>query len=189
MKLPDFIEFEPFNGIRERMGADTLGDFVFFDPHLNLTGHERLSLEREGLEVDDEHFRVGGDFTLIYKDSRVLLFLDECSTTTVTATSTETIGSQKRPYHLASCAEVEAILKCGLKGSRWLARTHLRSVEQEHCEVCTGCLQRIQYQNFDKHRHRHRGYSDRVQQDFDLSDFFSRYPMYPVGPETSIPIF
>ncbi len=185
MKLPDFIEFEPFNDIRDRMGADELGDFVFFDPHLNLTGHERLSLEREGLEVDDEHFRVGGDFTLIYKDSRVLLVSEGVESTE----SSSTAFAVKPNYHLASCPEVETMLKSGLKGSRWLARTHISPVLQESCQVCTDCLQRMQYQHFDIHRHRHRDYSDRVQQDFDLADFFRRYPMYPVNIEASAPIF
>lgn len=32
MKLPDFLEFEPFNQLRNTMGAEQLGDFVFFDP-------------------------------------------------------------------------------------------------------------------------------------------------------------
>lgn len=182
MKLPDFTEFEPFNELRARMGAEELGDFVFFDPHLNLTGHERLSLEREGLEIDDEHFRVGSDFTLIYKDSRVLLFKQEAESLPATSSTTSY-------YHLASCSEVEAIVTSGLKGSSWLARTTIPSGVEDSFQVCTGCLQRIQYQHFDRHRHRHRGYSDRVQQAFDLSDFFSGYPMYPVSAQASGPIF
>lgn len=182
MKLPDFLEFEPFNDIRDRMGADVLGDFVFFDPHLNLTGHERLSLEQEGLAIDDEHFRVGADFTLIYKDSRILLMYTQPeSQETDRAESTS-----QRYYHIASCNEVEALMNEGLKESRWKGRT---TTSIETCQVCTECLQRMQYQHFDNHRHRHRGYSDRVQQDFDLADFFRRYPMYPVGAQISAPIF
>jgi len=177
MKLPDFLEFEPFNKIRERMGAETLGEFVFFDPHLNLTGHERLSLEQEGLCVEGDHLRVGDDFTLIYKDSRVLLV------------SAQPKSSAERYFHLACCNTVELLLAEGLQRSVWQARTNVPESKEGSYQPCSNCLQRLRYQDFDNHRQRHRDYSERVQQEFDLQDFFNRYPMYPVGLMTSAPIF
>jgi hypothetical protein len=177
MKLPNFLEFEPFNQLRELMAAEELGDFVFFDPHLNLTGHERLSLEQEGLCVEDNHFRVGDDFTLIYKDSRVLLV---CPQPTVLA---------ERYFHLAHCNVVKSLLVQGLQASAWLARTNVPERQEGTYNACSDCLQRLRYQDFDNHRHRHRDYSERVQQQFDLQAFFNRYPMYPVGLQVSAPIF
>jgi len=177
VKLPDFLEFEPFNDIRRRMEAETLGDFVFFDPRLNLTGLERSSLAREGLNIDDQDLRVGEDFTLIYKDSRVVMFCTEPQLLT------------DRYYHLAGCELVEQLRQTDLSQSAWQLRTKEPTVNAGEYQVCSGCLQRLRYQNYDQYRHRHRSYSDRVLESFSLDQFFSQYPMYPVSAVPSVPVF
>ena len=177
MKLPDFTEFEPFNDVRERMGAEEYGDFVFFDPSLNLTGHERLSLQQEGLAVEDQHLRVGEDYTLVYKDSRILLL---CSSPQLLT---------ERYYHLADCATVAALRDEGLANSKWMLRTTIPAGQEQTYHVCADCLQRLSYRGFDSHRQRHRDYSDRIQQAFELQDYFERYPMYPVSSVSSAPVF
>src|SRR5690625_3539173 len=50
VELPDFLEFAEFNRLRERMGAEQLGAFEFFDPRLHLTADERMALEA-GIET------------------------------------------------------------------------------------------------------------------------------------------
>ncbi|MAZ86780.1 MAG: hypothetical protein CL693_04005 [Cellvibrionaceae bacterium] len=177
MKLPDFLEFEPFNTIRQRMDAQSLGDFVFFDPRRNLTGLERSSLDREGLDIDDQDLRVGEDFTLIYKDSRVLMFCTDPQLLT------------DRYYHLADCERVAQLRQTDLSQSRWQLRTREPQTAAGQYQVCSGCLQRLHYQNYDGHRQRHRDYSDRVLEAFNLEEFFSQYPMYPVSMGHSAPVF
>ncbi len=177
MKLPDFLEFEPFNDIRQRMDAQTLGDFVFFDPRRNLTGLERSSLAREGLAIDDQDLRVGEDFTLIYKDSRVVMFCSEPQLLT------------DRYYHLAGCELVEQLRQTDLSQSAWQLRTTEPASSARQYQVCSGCLQRLRYQDYDQYRHRHRSYSERVLESFSLDEFFSQYPMYPVSVTHSAPIF
>ena len=51
MELIDFLEFEPFNQMRERMGTDQLGQFELFDPERHLTGDERSELARQGMPL------------------------------------------------------------------------------------------------------------------------------------------
>lgn len=169
MRLPDFLHFEPFNQLREGMSADELGDFVFFDPKSNLTGLERLALEQEGLPVSLPAFRALSDSTLAFKDSRILLYQPE-----------------GRYYHLGDCAAVTQLMSQGdLK--HWRARVNDAHIQQQ--SVCSDCLQRLRYQHFDAARHRHREYSERVQQDFDLTAFFERYPVYPIDDRRSGQLF
>jgi len=67
MKLPDFLEFTPFNNLKERMQVTKLGQFELFDPVHHLTGVERSDLDRFGIMVplSDIHHLL--DFTLVFK--------------------------------------------------------------------------------------------------------------------------
>src|SRR5690625_6686807 len=51
VELPDFLEFAEFNRLRERMGAEQLGAFEFFDPRLHLTADERMRSEEHTSEL------------------------------------------------------------------------------------------------------------------------------------------
>lgn len=175
MKLPDFLDFAAFNTLRQTMGAHELGEFVFFDPHLNLTGYERLSLRREGLVVAAEDFYVAEDSTLVYKDSRVLVY---CPTP---------VSSHDWRFHLADCPALTALQAAAFEG--WQARSDTPRSLTGRYQVCSDCLQRLRYQDYDSQRHRHRGYSERIEQEFELAGFFRRYPLYPVSRSSQVPIF
>lgn len=166
MILPDFLEFEPFNSLRNTMGATELGQFEFFDPQLHLTAEELRALDTVGLSVSLKAVRSLADSTLAYKNSRVLLY---------------PVGAAIEPiYHLANC---ELLLKARSNnaGSAWAAAvvSPTEGASQTY-RVCSACLQTMQYQSFDAVRSRHREYSQRVQDNFSLLDFFKRYPCYPL---------
>jgi hypothetical protein len=175
MKLPDFLNFDPFNELRRRMGAEALGEFVFFDPKRHLTGLELLELNKAGLDADAGELRILDDFTLAYKNARVLVY--------------RTDGEAHREdegrvmFHLANCPHV----------NQWQSverpvAVKVASCAPESTQVCESCLQRLHYQGFDGVRQRHRDYSQRIYQDFDVAGFFEQYPSYPIE-QAAAPVF
>lgn len=169
MLLPDFLEFEAFNRIRARMGAERLGAFEFFDPRMHLTAAERGELAG-GIELPWEALRCLHDYTLAYKNSRVLLWLGNDG------------GSADTLYHLAYCRSLQNLRRQNPQKSVHLA-TSLPESELWRRRVCAQCLQQLQYQGYDAARTRHRHYSDRILEDFDLEEFFRDYPVYPLSSE------
>ncbi len=169
MKLPDFLNFDPFNELRQRMGAEALGDFVFFDPKHHLTGLELLELNKAGLDTYAGELRVLDDFTLAYKNARVLVYRS-------------TDQEKEVPvFHLADCAKVYQWRVSELP-------VKVTNGELEAGQVCEDCLHRLNYQGFDSVRQRHRDYSQRIFQGFDVTGFFEKYPSYPVE-QASAPVF
>lgn len=177
MQLPDFLEFEPFNRQRELMGAHALGDFVFFDPAKNLTGEERMRLARGELVLDKRYLWLGEDNSLAYKDSR--LYVLEAR-----------LQQGDTLLHLADCDVVSAWMNnhkdetasLPLQGSTSTAPDVEVAQEKGKPKVCSDCLQRLRYQGFDRLRPRHVRYSEQVQANFSLHEYFQHYPQYPVKP-------
>jgi hypothetical protein len=171
MKLPDFLQFEPFNQLRQQMGAEELGDFVFFDPKRHLTGLELLELEKTGLAAKGEDLRPLGDYTLAYKNARVLAYRLNVE------------GQGIGVYHLGDCLKVQ---------QWWSVDKHIdlqvAFKPPEGMKVCQDCLHRLRYQGFDGARSRHQDYSKRIVQAFDVTGFFDQYPHYPIE-ENQVPIF
>lgn len=167
MKLPDFLQFEPFNELRATMGAETLGAFEFFDPRLHLTAEERTRLA-EGLVLNWSTLRCLHDYTLAYKNSRVLVWLEEPG------------QSWAAPgYHLAYCRALQELRRQRPTQPVRIA-TELPPPDPWPWRVCPECLQQLRFQGYDGARTRHRDYSDRVLENFDLAEFYARYPLYPV---------
>ena len=176
MKLPNFLEFDAFNKIRATMGAEELGDFVFFDPKKHLTGLERLELQADGLPVSADVLSAASDFTLIYKDSRVLVYL------------ANPLEGADWLFHLSDCD----LMRKYREDNRlcdFQAKTFLPTHNSGTYKVCTDCLQKMRYQNFDGVRNRHREYSQRIEDSFNLDEFFNLYPIYPVVMRQEVPLF
>ncbi len=167
MKLPDFLEFEPFNQVRSAMGATELGAFEFFDPRLHLTAAER-ELLAGGLTLGWAALRCLHDYTLAYKNSRVLIWARDPG------------QSWAAPgYHLAYCRVLQQ-LRRQRPDLPLVAATQLPPPDPWPWRVCPDCLQQLQFRGFDAARARHRDYSDRVLEAFELADFFHDYPVYPI---------
>lgn len=168
MKLPDFLDFAEFNRLREAMGAEELGAFEFFDPRLHLTADERVELE-SGIETGWGALRCMHDYTLAYKNSRVLLGLQVPGT-----------DAQAQIYHLAYCRILQHWRREQPQQRLWLGTTQPEASVWPK-RVCPDCLQQLQFQGYDAARARHRNYSERVLDEFDLAEFFQRYPVYPLA--------
>lgn len=151
MELPDFLEFEPFNELRRKMGTDQLGNFEFFDPELHLTGEERSQLSRDGLTVHRNKVLLLSDHTLAFKNSRIVVL------------------DQER-FHLSDCGE--------LKGDILDIATDARAIGSR--KVCDKCLHTLRYKGFDAFKQRKAAYSQQVIEAFVLADFFSEYKVYPI---------
>lgn len=170
MKLPDFLQFSPFNTLRSAMGAEQLGAFEFFDPRLHLSATERERLA-DGLTLNWSHLRCLHDYTLAYKNSRVLLWLEEPGQPWAAPN-----------YHLAYCRVLQQLRRDRPTHSLRVS-TELPPPDPWPWQVCPKCLQQLQFQGYDAARTRHREYSERVMERFDIADFYAQYPLYPVTSE------
>lgn len=186
MKLPDFIEFEPFNALREKMGTTDLGFFELFDPTIHLTGSERSALESAGVLLKSNEFRVLPDKTLAIKNSRVLAYIPD-----------ESWHRNRREYptyHLAWCSQLET-LSVESPVQDFLATTKVAddysvlkirgsgevSLSEQGLVVCKHCLHALRYRDYDEFRNRRRGYSQKVLNEFKLKDFYRFYQQYPLS--------
>ncbi len=154
MALTDFLDFEPFNQLRTKMNANSLGDFELFDPHWHLTGIERSQLERDGITASASQLHMLLDFTLVFKNSRVLVI-------------------DKHYYHVACCDRL-------FIQAEYQIATSLRSMQLGKV-ICPDCLQRLNYDGYDRTKARREAYSEKVLDSFQLSAFWKHYPMYPVS--------
>lgn len=210
MELPDFTEFAPFNGLREKMEATELGYFELFDPAVHLTGNERSELENGGILRRLDEVKFLPDNTLAIKNSRVLLYNPD-----------ENYYRSHREfptYHVARCSRLEQSmaehadreylvttrlaedypllkLRPGAAESSDSAKSDSISSPQNafassvapvslvlhSLVVCKDCLHKLRYRDYDQYRNRKRGYSQRVLDEFRLQDFFRLYPMYPLS--------
>jgi len=153
VKLPDFLEFEPFNQMRESLGTDKLGHFEFFDPNTQLTGDERSELSRLGTSVEGRFVRLLSDHSLGYKNSRVVVIDQDV-------------------VHLTQCANFE------LSDSYEVA---IPGKILSNLKPCIQCLHDLRYQGFDLMRERKKAQSDYVLEHFTFDAFFKHKKLYPVN--------
>lgn len=207
MKLPDFLEFEPFNALRREMGAENLGQFDFFDPRQHLNAEELQSLSSGGLSVGLEGVRSLENSTLAFKNSRVLLYLSspkngeqayyhlaECTAVLRWRDSAAHSAAQNDAIETNACgiivADTTVVTEPPFKNlSRWRVAVVDPSQPEQSYHVCADCLQKVHYRSFDAARSRHREYSQRIRQHFSLQDFFQHYPCYPLRNEEVVTAF
>ena len=153
MKLQDFTVFEPFNRMRERMGTDQFGFFELFDPERHLTGEERSALARTGVSVPLSMLGRLLDYSLVYKNSRV-------------------VWVDQHQYHVANCSQLTARATVRLVTSSRALGSGL--------SICPACLQLLSYKGYDEHKARKEGYNRSVLEHFSLDAFWREYPPYPL---------
>lgn len=154
MELIDFLEFEPFNQLRERMGADQLGHFELFDPERHLTGDERSVLARQGMALPRSLLGRLLDHCLCYKNSRVAIVVDDV-------------------LHVARCDQLP-------ERDQYRTGSSERAFEGQPV-VCTACLQILNYKGYDDHKARKEHYNRQVVARFTLDAFWSGYVLYPLN--------
>jgi hypothetical protein len=162
VKFPNFLEFEAFNHLREKMGATSLGQFEFFNPKVHLSADEREQLQA-GLMVAIDHIKVLVDRTLAFKNGRVLISIQQ------------PIALEDWVFHPAACQQLQAL------AGEVRASTSQPLHPTGHFQVCADCLQLLRYKGFDAMRNRHRHYSQRLHDEFKLEEFHLDFPPYPLS--------
>ena len=158
MKLKSLHDFPGLTELRERMGANELGEFELFDPQRHITYSEREALNAGELNLQSQQLRILKDKTLAFKNTRVWLTWHEDILT---------------GYHLAACEKVQ-------KHRHMKGELLAGCMEPEgQLAVCVECLQLLKYQGLDARRGR-RLDSETLQREFSLEEFQAQYPFYPL---------
>lgn len=185
MKLFDFIKYEPFNNIKERMGIPRykLGSIKSISIAKSLlTADEDSKLKTDGLEVDINEVDFLEDGTLGYKDRRVLLYIRDVKY------GSWGKGKAKDPkFHISACKMLLQMKSAGRFQQRYVVATredglfpvHYISsgeiVPDKKLNVCQFCLGHIKYNGFaytemtDEKRRE-------VVEGFSITEFFEKYP-------------
>ena len=156
MRIKSFDDFEPFNKLRKKMGADQLGSFELFDPQKQITYSERELLELGEFEISSTGLRILKDKTIAFKNTRLWLTWPE-----------------HEDFHLAACDRVQK--------RRHQKSSFIAGLQQpvDH-RVCLNCLQLLKFDGFDARRSRRLDLAETIQKEFKLADFQKLYPFYPL---------
>tara|TARA_B110000008_G_scaffold108375_1_gene111383 strand:- start:8305 stop:8778 length:474 start_codon:yes stop_codon:yes gene_type:complete len=156
MLIKKFDDFEPFNQLRKKMGAEKLGCFELFDPQRQITYSERESLELGNFKIESARLKILKDKTIAFKNTRLWLsWLNE------------------EVFHLAACEHIQK--RRHLKGT-FIAGLNPLSEKT----VCLECLQLLKFDGLDARRSRRLDLAETIQKDFKLADFQKEYPFYPL---------
>lgn len=156
MRIKSFDDFEPFNELRKKMGAETLGSFELFDPQKQITYSERELLEKGAFEIESARLRVLKDKTIAFKNTRLWLSWPE-----------------HESFHLAACEKVQK--------RRHLKTKFIAGLNQpSDTVVCLDCLLLLKFDGLDARRSRRLDLAETIQKEFKLADFQKVYPFYPL---------
>ncbi len=197
MKLPNFLQFEPFNRLKDGMGIprDKLGALAGVDMNPGgVSTQEIKQLSKEGIDIRDiDEIRVLDDGTLAYKDRRILLHIRDIQSYGRTDTSPR--------FHFANCNTLQR-MRAEKRFGRYVAANKMDGtftliyVDSKHkverrLYVCQNCLDYIKYNGFDRtlpdtEKTKH-------VTNFSIDDFFDAFPKnlhhsYPRYTSTDAPI-
>ncbi|WLD59244.1 hypothetical protein NFC81_05525 [Salinispirillum sp. LH 10-3-1] len=153
MQLPDFLDFDAFNELRDRMGADKLGYFEVFDPRRHLTGEERSDLRTHGVTVRREQLFFLGDHTLAYKNSRVGVVVGKV-------------------LHVTRCKHLSNFVEGLAVGDD--------APIAEDIIACRECLHLLRFEGIDLEKERKHHHNEKIIAQFRLALFYETYADYPL---------
>lgn len=177
IKLPDFLTWSTFNGLRHKMGAPLAERFgaSHVVTEIDLPLIDRL--QGAGIDVTADQIQVLDDGTLAYKGYRVLVYIRDIP-------SVGNRGSMPK-YHFAHCRTLETMYR-NHRSERYvvaISDTGLFRVnvldggvtsEAVRLDVCQNCLTHIRWKGFDMQMARPSRLS--IVDQFKLSEFFAKYP-------------
>ena len=187
MRFADFLEYEPFLQLREKMCAERLGSFELFDCENHLTSKEKTLLGTDGLIAPIKKVRVLKDSTLAYKNSRVLM---------VGAGKKNEVGLGYK-YHFSDCQDFvgfgaiggkpEALLFTSLSafGSKnWdVKNQYFGGDAKAESFVCQDCLHKGSFFCNEELRSGRRRFREQKETRFSLELYFKRFHQYPLSAE------
>lgn len=156
MKLLDFKMDADLNNLRDKMGAEHLGNFELFDPERHLSWQERQQLAKQWVEVKGNGLH-GLDNILYFKNSAVVAQVDNT-------------------FHFALCDDLKKRITHGQLTYADIT-TFPRLLSQG--SNCPYCLHAVSYEGFDVYRHRHQQYNDKILKAFNLTQYVqSKFQYY-----------
>lgn len=180
MKLPDFYAFEPFNKLKESMGIprNVYGSLEVQISSARLTPYElELLTSGAGIDVGLDEVQIHADGTLIYKDSRVLLYIRDVHR------YADKVSLPR--YHVANCTTLRHMRETG-RSERYLVAARIdgtfslnifnpnKARKDERLDVCQNCLVALEFDGF---RGDMRGAERKSRvRSFTPARFFEKYP-------------
>ncbi|WP_368623423.1 HNH endonuclease [Paraburkholderia sp. BR13444] len=176
-KLPDFLTWSAFNGLRHKMGAPLVERFgaTHVVTEIDLPVIDRL--KGDGIDVTADQIQVLDDGTLAYKGYRVLVYIRDV----------HAMGNRDTmpKYHFAHCRTLEAMYR-NQRSERYVVANsdsglfHVNVMDggvrpqQVRLQVCQNCLAHIRWKGFDMQAARPSRLS--IVEQFKLTEFFVKYP-------------
>jgi hypothetical protein len=158
VKLPDFIQFEPLNRLRQLMGAE-LGSFTPAKNPDRLTLAEIEQLSISGVEIPLDQVRILDDGTLAYKNARVILYIRD-----VVQYRNSGFRQDELPkFHVSDCQRLQE-MRANKRYERYVVATREDGLfalnisakdvkgfnhRTEKLNVCQYCLGKLAWQGFD----------------------------------------
>jgi hypothetical protein len=177
IKLPDFLAWSAFNGLRHKMGAPLVEQFGVRHQVTEIELPDIERLQREGIDVSADEIQVLDDGTLAYKGYRVLVYIRDI----------QSIGSRDNmpKYHFAHCRTLETMYR-NQRSERYVVANSDSGMfqvnvmdgsirpEQVRLNVCQNCLAHIHWKGFGMQIARPSRLLIVAQ--FRLTEFFAKYP-------------
>lgn len=182
MKLPNFYHFIPFNRVKEKMGIpkDVYGTL---DRSLEIESLTEVELEKliskDGLEISLSDLVIHDDGTLLYKNTRVILYIRDVANYGTQETSPK--------YHLANCRTLKDmreqhrferyVVSARTDGefNVNIIRSNYVQNETMRLMVCQNCLALLKFNKFSFSLARNNRLN--LVKNFKLDDFFAQYPI------------
>lgn len=180
MHIYDFLQDDEFNQLREQMGAPLLKSTNAFVNVAGLTKEELVALRFGGLEIDSKLIKQGRDGTLSYKDVRVTLNIRD-----INANTSRELALPK--IHIAYCKTLDEMQR-NERFERYIVSMEKHRNRQinvirdnqkvesdvQELDVCKNCLTMLAWKKY--HMGMSVGEKNKIVAEFDLVDFFEKYP-------------
>jgi len=179
MKLPDFLDYIPFNNLRNKMKAELVDFGKVKMASLNIS-HLKEKLRGRGIDVNIKKVDVADDGTLFYRGEKVLIYIRDQYLAWIDS-------GHEYKYHISNCYTLQK-MRSENRYYRYVASARTDGkfpvnyidydnniVEKKkfaEMHVCRGCLRNLNY----------KGYADatgweknKIYKNFNLEDFFNKY--------------
>jgi hypothetical protein len=194
MRLPDFTGDAGLIALRRSMGAEAPGSFSpsYRPDQLTLTELQQLATEGKDVSIDDVVMIEDG--TLIYKGSRVLIYIRDVSQ----------FQHWIPRFHIADCETLEQ-MKQKNAFDRYVVATRddgsfvvnmigkggQVTRETKQLNVCQNCLNKLGFDGFSRHLSRQR--RRMIVSEFTIRRFFEKFPksllsVHPTGAAETAPV-
>ena len=191
MNLPDFLQHEGLNRLRQRMGAE----FIEWNSERDWDPIS-IVLETKGLDISPDDLEYPDDGTLEYKGRKVVVYIRD-----------QNVHFQPYKFHVANCKTLSQ-MKAQNQYDRYVVATRsdgmfaVNSYDNSYDEgrlfeegtehrlaVCINCLRALNYKDYDNCSHADQR---EIIKAFELQEFFLEYPSQitptPIHTETTAPL-